>query len=71
MMRNGFYITLKDILKYLSFCPDNFGHVGKRLDEKAKVKFKIYGVINWGTNNYNTHITQYESDNDIWSACKI
>ena len=43
-------------LRRLNFCRDFFGHVGKRLDKKAKVIFKIYNVINWETNNYNTHI---------------
>ena len=28
----------------------------KRLDKKTKVNFKIYDVINWEINNYNTHI---------------
>ena len=26
---------------------------------KAMVNVKIYDVINWEANNYNTHITQY------------
>ena len=30
---------------------------GKRL--VRKVNLKIYDVINWETNNYNTHIAQY------------
>ena len=38
------------------FCPDFFGLVGKRLDKKVKVNFKIYDVTDWKTNNYNTHI---------------
>ena len=46
-------------LRYLNFCPDIFGHVRKRLDKKAKVNFKIYGVINWETNNCNSHVAQY------------
>ena len=46
-------------LRYLSFCPNFCGHVGKRCDKKAKVNFKIYDVINWKTTNYNTHIAQY------------
>ena len=33
-----------------------FGHVGKQLDKKAKVVFKICDVKNWEVNNYNTHI---------------
>ena len=41
------------------FCTDFFAHVGKRLDKKAKVNFKIYDVTDWIKNNYNTHIVQY------------
>ena len=26
---------------------------------KAKVSFKIYDIINWETNNYNTQIAKY------------
>ena len=29
--------------------------MGKRLDKKAKVDFKISGVMNWETSNHNTH----------------
>ena len=46
-------------LRNLNFCPDFFGYVGKRLDKRAKVNNKNYYVINWKTNNYNTHIAQY------------
>ena len=35
------------------------GHVGKRLDKKAKINFKIDDVANWETNYYNTHSAQY------------
>ena len=34
-------------LRHLNFCPDFFDQVRKRLDKKAKINFKIYGVINW------------------------
>ena len=37
-------------------CLDFFGHVGKQRDQKNKGIFKIYDVINWKTNNYNTYI---------------
>ena len=37
----------------------HFSHVGKQVDKKVKVDFKIYEVKNWATNNYNTHIDQY------------
>ena len=41
------------------FCPDFFGHEGKRLDKKATVSFLIYNVTDWETNNYNIDIAQY------------
>ena len=49
MMNNIFYLILKalfllEIFTFLSY-------VGKRLDKKAQVIFKIYNVINWNTNN--------------------
>ena len=31
----------------------------KKLDGKAKVKFKIYDVTDWTTNNCNTYNAQY------------
>ena len=43
-------------VKYLHFCPDFFGYVGKPFDEKAKVNFKIYDVKNSNTNNYTINI---------------
>ena len=45
--------------RYLTFCLDFFGRVAKRLDKKDKVKFKIYDVTAWLTNNFDTHIAQY------------
>ena len=35
--------------KYINFCHDFFGHVGKGTNKKAKVNFKIYDVANWET----------------------
>ena len=32
------------VFKYLNLCPDFFGHMGKRLDKKAKVNSNIYDV---------------------------
>ena len=29
-----------ELSRYLTFCPDYFGNVGKRLDKKAMVNFK-------------------------------
>ena len=34
--------NLFSFLRYFNFCPAFFGHVGKRMNKKAKVKFKIY-----------------------------
>ena len=50
----SFYFTIKtifvlEIFKLLFWL---FGHVGKRLDKKAKVNFKIYEVTNLVTGNY-------------------
>ena len=42
--------------KTFSFCPGQFGHVGKWLDKKAKANLKTYDNTNWETNNHNTHI---------------
>ena len=36
-----------------------FGYVEKRLDKKVKVNSKICDVIDWATDNYNTHAAQY------------
>ena len=52
-----------------------FVHVGKWLDKKAKVNFKVSDGTNWITNNYNTNIARYlkkqkQSDNEIWSVNK-
>ena len=55
------YVILKALfaLKIFKFYPDVFGVDGKQLDKKSKVKFKNYDVINWETNNENTHVAQY------------
>ena len=34
------------MLRYLNFCPNVFGHVGKRLDMEANVNFKIFDIMN-------------------------
>ena len=44
--------------KIFKVFPDFFGYVGKWLNKKAKVTFKIYDVIYWEPNNCNTHIVQ-------------
>ena len=63
-------------LRFLSFCPDFFGHVGKRLDKKVMVNFKIHDFATWEANNYNTHITQNlkkqsQPDSEIWLINRI
>ena len=56
-MNNAFYVILKAlfVLKIFKFLSLFFGHVGKRLDKKARVNFKIYDVTTWLTNIYDTH----------------
>ena len=54
MMKNGFYFMLTAL-----FVLKIFGYVEQRLDKKAKFNFKIYGVRDWTTNNYDTRIFQY------------
>ena len=44
-----------EIFKFLSWL---LGHIGKRLDYKGKVNFKIYDVTTREKNNCNTHIAQ-------------
>ena len=61
MMKNALYIILKayfvlEIFKILSL---HFGHVEKLIYKNGQVNFKLYDVIDWTTNNYNTHIDQY------------
>ena len=41
------------------FVSDSIRHVGKQLDQKANVNFKMYGITSWETSNYNIYITQY------------
>ena len=45
-----------EIFKFLYWL---FDYVGKQLDEKAMVNFKIFDVTHWIANNCNTHIAQY------------
>ena len=61
MIKNAFFFVLKPrfVLRYLNFCPNFFGHVGKSLDKKAEVNFKNYDVIYWETNSYNRYIAQH------------
>ena len=68
---------LSSFFRYLNFYLDFFGHIGKRLNKKAQVNFKVHDVIYyWETTNYNAHVAQYlkksrRLDNEIWSVNKI
>ena len=55
--------------RYLDFWPDFFGHVGERLDKKAKISFKTYDVTNkqWETNNGKTHIALISQEGETLS----
>ena len=46
-------------LKIFTFFSWNFGYIGKRLDKKAMVNFRIYDITDRATYNYNAHIAQY------------
>ena len=52
MMKNTFYFILKSlfVLLIFQFFPEFLDDEQKRFDEKAKVNFKIYEVINWSRN---------------------
>ena len=58
MMKNVFYFMLKALFVFeiFAFLSLLFGYVGKRLDEKAKVNFKIYDLSDRATNNFNACI---------------
>ena len=77
-MKNAFYFIAEAlfVFKIFIFLCWLFGHVGKQLDKKAKVNFKIYDVTGWAADNRNIHIAQYvknsrQSGNEIWSYDKI
>ena len=76
MMENAFYFNLKSlfVLEIFRFLSQLFGYVGKRLDKKVMIDFKVYDVTYWMTVNYNAHIMQYlknQLGNEIWSVNKI
>ena len=52
-MKNAFYFILK-VLFVLKIFKFKF-----KISKKAKFNFIIYDVINWKTNNCNTHIAKY------------
>ena len=60
MMKNDFCFLLKLkallVLEIFTFLSWLFAYVEKRFGKKAIVNFNIYGVSDWITNKYNTHI---------------
>ena len=63
------------VLEIFTFLSRLLGYFEKHLDQKAKVNFKIYDVIDWTINSYITHITQSlkkfrQSGNEICSVDK-
>ena len=78
MMKDAFYFMFKALsaLEIFKFLSRRFVYVGKRLDKKVMVNFKIYDVTDWITDNYNAHIIQYlknlnQLGNETWSVNKI
>ena len=57
MLNNAFYFILKAlfVLKIFTFF-HKFGYVGKWLDKKTRVIFKICDDTNWNTKNHNKHV---------------
>ena len=55
------FISLKTLfaLEIFIFSFSILRYIEKWLDKKAMVNFKIHGVKNWATNNYNTYTAQY------------
>ena len=73
-MKNAFYFMLKALFVFetFKFFARLFSDVEKQLDQKASVYSKMYDVIDWATDNYNTPIAIYlkkqrQKDNEIWS----
>ena len=61
MMKIIFYLMLKAlfVLEIFTFLSWLFGFLKKRRDKEVKVNSKIYDVIDWTTNNFNTNIALY------------
>ena len=58
-------LKLFSFSSYFKFLSGLFGRVEKLLNQKDKIYFKIYDVKTWETNNCNTHIAQYKSNQTI------
>ena len=61
VMKSAFYFMLKAIfvLDIFTFLSSLFGYVEKRLDQKAKVNFRIHDATDLTASNYNTYLDQY------------
>ena len=59
MMISYFTLKLFLFLRFLNFCPDFIDYIEERLQKKAKLDMKVYDIVNWEANNYNTHIAHY------------
>ena len=61
IMKSALYFMLKTLfaLKIFTFLYWVFSYLEKQLDKKEKFNFRIYGVTDWTTNDYNKHINQY------------
>ena len=46
------------VLQLLKFLSRLFDDAAKKLDNKAKVNFKVYDIATWETNNCNSYIAQ-------------
>ena len=65
----GFIYLNENPLKIMSvsyFIWKAFSIIQKRLEEKAKVNFKIYDVTNWNIKSYNKHKSK-----DNWSIFEV
>ena len=61
------FISPKKLLLFwrsLYFCSGIFCQVGKGLNKNVNAIFKIYGIKNWETDDYSTHIAQYLKKKD-------
>ena len=77
-LKNAFYFMIKAlfVLEIFTFLSWFFGFAEKPLDKKAMGNFKIYDIIDWKTNNYNTHFPNIsrkkrQTENEIWSVNRI
>ena len=59
MMQNAFYFMLKAVfvLKKSFFFSEFLDNVGKWIDKKAQINFKIYDLTNWTTVVYNLWVS--------------